>query len=380
MAMKNFKRILKFCALSALLAALTLCATGCLIRPDPINGADRDYPTALTFNTYTTPAPTLNIVSPTDAPTLSIGQTGQATVTANPNAAATFSIGGNTVPIDDNGLGVAGIGLGTAEPAVSPTAEPALKRGSTGARVTALQQKLKNLGYYTGSVDGDYGDGTVSAVKAFQSRNGLTADGVAGEATLKLIDSDSAKKAATPSPKPTATPTPTSSALRVGSTGAKVKSMQQRLKTLGYYTGSVDGTFGEGTRKALVAFQKANGLTADGVAGTATLNKLNSSSAKSAVSVSSNATSRPAMRTYVASTLSSYRYLQQGSRGSDVKKLQQRLKDLGYFSGTASGDFGADTEAALRAFQERNGLWVDGVAGEDTQRMLYSNDALSARK
>lgn len=377
MAMKNFKRILKFCALGALLAGLTLCATGCLIRPDPVNGADKDYPTALTFNTYTTPAPTLNISASTTAPAAVIEQP---TVTANPNAAATFSIGGNTVPIDDNGLGVAGIGLGTAEPGASPTAEPALKRGSSGERVTALQQKLKNLGYYTGTVDGDYGDGTVKAVKAFQSRNGLTADGVAGEATLKLIDSGNAKKAATPSPKPTATPTPTSSALRVGSTGSKVKSMQQRLKALGYYTGSVDGTFGEGTRKALVAFQKANGLTADGVAGTATLNKLHSSSAKSAVSVSSNATSRPAMRTYVASTLSSYRYLQQGSRGSDVKKLQQRLKDLGYFSGSVSGDFGADTEVALRAFQERNGLWVDGVAGEDTQRMLYSNDALSARK
>ena len=377
MAMKNFKRILKFCALGALLAGLTLCATGCLIRPDPVNGADKDYPTALTFNTYTTPAPTLNISASTTAPAAVIEQP---TVTANPNAAATFSIGGNTVPIDDNGLGVAGIGLGTAEPGASPTAEPALKRGSSGERVTALQQKLKNLGYYTGTVDGDYGDGTVKAVKAFQSRNGLTADGVAGEATLKLIESGNAKKAATPSPKPTATPKPTSSALRVGSSGAKVKSMQQRLKALGYYTGSVDGEFGEGTRKALVAFQKANGLTADGVAGTATLNKLHSSSAKSAVSVSSNATSRPAMRTYVASTLSSYRYLQQGSRGSDVKKLQQRLKDLGYFSGSVSGDFGADTEVALRAFQERNGLWVDGVAGEDTQRMLYSNDALSARK
>ena len=377
MAMKNFKRTLKFCALGALLAGLTLCATGCLIRPDPVNGADKDYPTALTFNTYTTPAPTLNISASTTAPAAVIEQP---TVTANPNAAATFSIGGNTVPVEDNGLGIAGIGLGTAEPGASPTAEPVLKRGSSGERVTALQQKLKNLGYYTGTVDGDYGDGTVKAVKAFQSRNGLTADGVAGEATLKLIDSGSAKKAATPSPKPTATPTPTSSALRVGSTGAKVKSMQQRLKALGYYTGSVDGTFGEGTRKALVAFQKANGLSADGVAGTATLNKLHSSSAKSAVSVSSNATSRPAMRTYVASTLSSYRYLQQGSRGSDVKKLQQRLKDLGYFFGSVSGDFGADTEVALRAFQERNGLWVDGVAGEDTQRMLYSNDALSARK
>ena len=94
MAMKNFKRILKFCALGALLAGLTLCATGCLIRPDPVNGADKDYPTALTFNTYTTPAPTLNISAPTDAPT---GAIEQPVVTPNPNAAATFSIGGNTV-------------------------------------------------------------------------------------------------------------------------------------------------------------------------------------------------------------------------------------------------------------------------------------------
>ena len=86
------------------------------------------------------------------------------------------------------------------------------------------------------------------------------------------------------------------------------------------------------------------------------------------------------MRTYVPSTLSTYRYLQQGSRGSDVTKLQQRLKDLGYFSGSVNGSFGADTETAVRAFQKRNGLWEDGVAGEDTQRMLYSNNALAASR
>ena len=91
-------------------------------------------------------------------------------------------------------------------------------------------------------------------------------------------------------------------------------------------------------------------------------------------------TARPAMRTYVPSTLSTYRYLQQGSRGSDVTKLQQRLKDLGYFSGSVNGSFGADTETAVRAFQKRNGLWEDGVAGEDTQRMLYSNNALAASR
>lgn len=315
----------------------------------------------------------------TAVPTADISWQPAATITTEPpSAMVTFSIGGGTVPVEPGDIGVAGIGVGTAAPTVTPTAEPALKKGATGTRVTALQEKLKQLGYYTGKVDGDYGDGTVSAVKAFQSRNGLKADGVAGEATMKLLESGNAKKAPTPTPKPT--PTPTSSALRLGSSGSKVKTMQQKLKNLGYYTGSVDGQFGEGTEKALKAFQKANGLSADGVAGTATLNKLNSSSAKSAVSESSKATARPAMRTYVPSTLSTYRYLQLGSRGSDVTKMQQRLKDLGYFSGSVNGDFGADTETAVRAFQKRNGLWEDGVAGEDTQRMLYSNNALAASR
>lgn len=58
--------------------------------------------------------------------------------------------------------------------------------------------------------------------------------------------------------------------LRQGSTGGEVKEVQRRLKQWGYYSGSVDGIFGSGTRKAVIAFQKKNGLTADGVVGKAT--------------------------------------------------------------------------------------------------------------
>ena len=315
-------------------------------------------------------------VDGTSAPEVVV-PTPTATVTVAPNV--TFSIGGDTTQI-----GPAGVitGSQTASASASATAITSLRLGDTGNRVSSLQQQLKNLGYYTGSVDGTFGEGTEKAVRAFQSRNGLSVDGIAGQSTLKLLESGTAKKAATasPTPKPTAKPTATSSALRLGSTGTKVKNMQQRLKDLGYYTGSVDGVFGQGTENAVKAFQRANGLSADGVAGTATLSKLNSSSAKSNYAASSSATSRPAMRTYTPSTLSTYRYLQLGSSGSDVTKLQQRLKDLGYFNGSVNGSFGSDTETALRAFQERNGLWVDGVAGEDTQRMLYSSDALSAKK
>ncbi len=58
--------------------------------------------------------------------------------------------------------------------------------------------------------------------------------------------------------------------LRQGSRGGEVKEVQRRLKQWGYYTGAVDGIFGAGTRKAVIAFQKKNGLTADGVVGKAT--------------------------------------------------------------------------------------------------------------
>ena len=61
------------------------------------------------------------------------------------------------------------------------TPEPALHNGSQGEKVWQLQERLKELGYYTGEVDGQFGPGTREAVIAFQKKNGLDADGLAGE-------------------------------------------------------------------------------------------------------------------------------------------------------------------------------------------------------
>jgi Putative peptidoglycan binding domain len=72
-------------------------------------------------------------------------------------------------------------------PLPSPTAP--LKPGDTGAQVKVLQRALTSLGYSTGKVDGDYGPGTEAAVKQFQTAKGLTADGVAGSATLRALKS-----------------------------------------------------------------------------------------------------------------------------------------------------------------------------------------------
>ncbi len=70
---------------------------------------------------------------------------------------------------------------------VRPAYALTLKQGSTGSTVKKMQQKLKNWGYYKGSVDGIFGKQTKEAVKYFQKKNGLTVDGIAGKKTLAAL-------------------------------------------------------------------------------------------------------------------------------------------------------------------------------------------------
>ena len=72
------------------------------------------------------------------------------------------------------------------------TPEPALHNGSQGEKVWKLQERLQALGYYTDAVDGQFGQGTRDAVIAFQKKNGLEADGYAGEETQKVLYSEDA--------------------------------------------------------------------------------------------------------------------------------------------------------------------------------------------
>ena len=79
-----------------------------------------------------------------------------------------------------------------------------------------------------------------------------------------------------------------------------------------------------------------------------------------------------------ASDLQSQGILTVGAQGEEVSKLQQRLKDLGYLDGKVDGKYGGGTKRAVIAFQRRNKLTTDGEAGLETQRVLYSDDALPA--
>ncbi len=143
----------------------------------------------------------------------------------------------------------------------APTAAPVIRSGAMGESVTQLQTRLKELGYYTGTVDGQFGPGTRTAVTLFQQQNGLTADGIVGPATSELLYSADARPAVTPVPTDTPAPTVDTSS---------IAAIQQRLMDLGYYTGTVDGLSGPGTKAAITLFQRQHSLTADGIYGPAT--------------------------------------------------------------------------------------------------------------
>ena len=79
------------------------------------------------------------------------------------------------------------VGLTSPTPKIQTAYAAVYQQGSSGNTVKTIQRKLKNWGYYTGAVDGVFGSKTKSAVKYFQRKNGLTADGIVGNKTLKAL-------------------------------------------------------------------------------------------------------------------------------------------------------------------------------------------------
>lgn len=143
--------------------------------------------------------------------------------------------------------------------ASSTSSSNLLQMGSTGDAVTNLQSNLTSLGYNTYGADGEFGQNTYNAVVAFQSAHGLEVDGVAGPATLSAIQTALQN---------------TTSNLQEGSTGDAVYALQSNLTTLGYDTYGVDGDFGPNTYNAVVSFQSAHGLTANGIVDAITQNAI----------------------------------------------------------------------------------------------------------
>ena len=184
------------------------------------------------------------------------------------------------------------------------------------------------------------------------------------------------------------------STLRPGNEGLDIKNMQSALYFLNFPI-SVDGKYGPQTEQAVISFQMANRLKADGLAGNQTLSMLYSlapqydtrflstgSVISKPVSTNTSANINNSQNTapnteYTSSTtpyvgLGKYRM---GDESNNVRLLQQRLNDLGYDAGRADAVFGRKTYNALKEFQKQAGLRQDGIAGQESFDSLFSNNA-----
>lgn len=169
--------------------------------------------------------------------------------------------------------------------------------------------------------------------------------------------------------------------LQVGSQGTEVSELQATLKLLGYYDGSVDGIYSEETAEAVSAFQKAAGLTTNGVVDQQTWNRLFPphptsepeqgstpcvcpDSASDSLTASNSSTNNPKTQSV------SFPILQLGMRGDAVMGLQERLKAKGFLQSPVDGVFGPETQAAVKAAQAEYELKSDGVVGTQTWLVL----------
>ena len=251
-----------------------------------------------------------------------------------------------------------------------------LRRGSTGSSVEQVQFWLSDLAQFDSSlvrvtVDGSYGATTERAVRAFQQKQSLTADGAVGQRTWNAlytawVDAQSDLGG-------TAWP---GTALRRGAAGMEVRLVQfwLRLAADNYSalrTVTVDGSYGAATVSAVEAFQTLFGLTADGIVGRSTWNKLKEVGLAVANKI---VAANVAPGQFTTTTRA-------GSSGTAVRAVQYYLRRLAaYYSDvpsvTVDGKFGAATTRAVRAWQSRAGLTVDGIVGRLTFQSLY--DAVQA--
>lgn len=266
--------------------------------------------------------------------------------------------------------------------AVAAAKYSTLEFGARGSDVLKLQKSLLTLGYDPNGTDGKFGRGTETAVMNYQKAKNLTADGKAGNLTLTTLYAELAGSGSSGGSDASGgsggAGSTNPNTLKYGDSGQRVSELQTALLKLGHDTNGVDGRFGAGTQRAVIAFQKAQGLTADGLAGLQTqkllyqlAQQVGSGSGGDSSGGGSNGGGSSADGTYS-------RTLRKGYTGADVTAVQNRLKELAYYNGAIDGVYGTGSVAGIKAFQQRNGLTADGLAGAQTFKKLFSSSAISA--
>lgn len=262
----------------------------------------------------------------------------------------------------------------TDSPSQTDAPAPAYSKLTYGTRsssaVRAMQDRLRELGYMTCDSTGGYWGETAKAVADFQAAAGLKVDKNTASAEMQQLlfsDKAPAKGGNTPAPtEPDAPVEPTTAPsayteLRANTSSEAIRAMQARLKALGYLMANPSGGYYSATISAVEAFQRAAGLKVQGKVATVEMQQLLfSSSAPSAYAGAAE-----------------YADLSYGTSDSDqVRLMQRRLSNLGYFSGTATGNYYSATQRAVSAFKTAIGLSGNGkTATAAMLKILYSAGA-----
>ncbi len=229
-----------------------------------------------------------------------------------------------------------------------------LKAGDTGDMLTALQERLVQVGYLQ-ETSGTYDQATTDAVTALQANYGLEETGIADAETQEVIFGECYLP------------------LSEGSTGEQVKALQSKLKEQSLYSGEIDGSYAQTTTQAVSLFQQLYSLEVTGQADVQTLALINGDLSDREIFAGPTATPKPSITVY-AETVKYPRKLAYGSKGADVQQVQERLKELGFFTykKTTTG-FYKNTQAAVKAFQKQNGLPETGIVNEETWNVLFND-------
>lgn len=248
-----------------------------------------------------------------------------------------------------------------------------LEENATGLKVTLFQSALKQLNFYFGAIDGVFGAKTKAALIKFQQLySHLPSNGIVDAQTILQLDEDvwlSGKEV-----------------LREGSTGEEVKVLQEIFSAYDLQTLTIDGYFGRKTKAAVIWFQQNWGLTADGIVGKQTWTGLYRHQVHDVPYEDRVNAFFGELNTDTFIKLP----LKKGDEGRDVLVLQ---KFLNHVSGSTreileDGNFGEATEQAVRNFQQRKGLVVDGFVGMQSYEAMLGegltqqliNELLSIRK
>jgi peptidoglycan hydrolase-like protein with peptidoglycan-binding domain len=228
-----------------------------------------------------------------------------------------------------------------------------LKLGASGDSVRALQQALINRGIsLPGGADGVFGNGTLTALKKFQSMQGLNSTGVVDDATSLALGLSSSPYLG----------------LTQGNQGDNVKLLQSALIAQGIaVAGGADGVFGASTTTAVKTFQTRKGYLATGTVNAATAAALGSVAAAAVPAPAITAAALPAAEVPAARGDAVVAGLEVGARGAEVQRVQELLIKAGVsVVGGADGVFGALTANAIKSFQSARGIAATGAVDQAT--------------